>query len=259
MSKPVVLFLAANPQGTNRIALDEECAAIQRELKMAPRRFDFDFQARWAVTIGDLMRELLELSPALIHFAGHGSANGIILVGEGGVAKTLSARALHDMIDSTGRSARAVVLNACFSEEQARVLSELVGCAVGMHSTIPDDAAREFSVAFYRALGFGKSIHVAFRQAKAVLVAHELELRARPQCLTRGDVNADAIIIAGDTAAARTPSKPSEASEDRAREPRPAPSSSEHNTAGRDLHQTVVGDIKTGDGSSFSFGTSGRK
>src|SRR5262249_18362685 len=31
-----ILFLAANPLDTDRLALDEECAAIERELRMSP-------------------------------------------------------------------------------------------------------------------------------------------------------------------------------------------------------------------------------
>lgn len=202
--KPVILFLSANPKGSSKLSLDGECAAVMRELKMTPERGAFDFQTRWAVTIDDLMRELLELSPAIVHFAGHGGTEGISLIGPDGTGQLLSAPALRDLIDSSGSAVRAVVLNACFSEEQAQVLSELTGCAVGMRGTIPDAAAREFSVAFYRALGFGKSLYTAFRQAKAVLLAKQLDDRARPQLVTRGDVSADALRFSTASAAAST-------------------------------------------------------
>jgi hypothetical protein len=35
--KHMILFLAANPLGTDRLALDEECAAIERELLFRSR------------------------------------------------------------------------------------------------------------------------------------------------------------------------------------------------------------------------------
>src|SRR5262249_37760694 len=44
--KHTILFLAANPAGTDRLALDEECAAIERELRMTPARDDFEFGSR---------------------------------------------------------------------------------------------------------------------------------------------------------------------------------------------------------------------
>lgn len=43
MNKHVILFLAANPHGTNPLRLGEGCAEIQRELKIAPDRDDFQF------------------------------------------------------------------------------------------------------------------------------------------------------------------------------------------------------------------------
>lgn len=199
MSKPVVLFLAANPKGTTELALTAECAAITRELQMTPGRGDFDLQTRWAVTVDDLARELNELQPVLVHFSGHGNADGIALVGEDGAAHCLSPEALAELLEATAKegakpSTRTVVLNACYSDDQARVLADQLGCAVGMKGTVSDDAARAFSVAFYRALGHGSSIYNAYHQAKATLSARGLQLKAVPKCLTRSDVDASGII-----------------------------------------------------------------
>ncbi|HEX7842267.1 MAG TPA: hypothetical protein VF469_32570 [Kofleriaceae bacterium] len=70
-----ILYVAANPLDTNRLALDEECAAIERELRMASGRDDFDFRSRWAVSVDELMRHLNELQPTILHFSGHGSTD----------------------------------------------------------------------------------------------------------------------------------------------------------------------------------------
>jgi len=45
-AKHVILFLAANPEGTNPLHRD-----------------DFRFESRWAVGIDELMRHLMELDP----------------------------------------------------------------------------------------------------------------------------------------------------------------------------------------------------
>src|SRR5262245_22884709 len=71
----LILFLAANPAETTRLALDEECAAIERELRMTTGRDDFDFRSRWAVSVDELMRSLNELQPTIIHFSGHGGGS----------------------------------------------------------------------------------------------------------------------------------------------------------------------------------------
>src|SRR5689334_13251022 len=72
MQKHTILFLAANPAGTDRLALDQEARAIQLELERSGYRDCFEFQTRWAVEPLDLLRELRRLKPTVVHFSGHG-------------------------------------------------------------------------------------------------------------------------------------------------------------------------------------------
>jgi hypothetical protein len=72
-TKHVILFLAANPRGTGRLALDQEARAIHIELKRSGYRDRFDFVTRWAAEPLDLLRELRELRPTIVHFSGHGA------------------------------------------------------------------------------------------------------------------------------------------------------------------------------------------
>jgi hypothetical protein len=69
----VILFLAANPSDTGRLALDREARAIHVELKRSGYRDRFDFVTRWAAEPLDLLRELRELRPTTVHFSGHGA------------------------------------------------------------------------------------------------------------------------------------------------------------------------------------------
>jgi hypothetical protein len=131
MNKHRILFLAANPSRSSRIALDEECAAIERELRMTAHREDFDFRSKWAVTVDEMMRHLGELQPTVIHFSGHGAAppgngssamtrdivpagdaagppSGIFLLDDHGGSQLVTARALTMMIRSAATSARAM-------------------------------------------------------------------------------------------------------------------------------------------------------
>ena len=54
--KHVILFLAANPRDTDRLALDREARSIHLELKRSGYRDRFDFVTRWAVEPLDLLR-----------------------------------------------------------------------------------------------------------------------------------------------------------------------------------------------------------
>src|SRR5262245_52108136 len=71
--KHVILFLAANPNDTGRLALDREARSIHVELKRSGYRDRFDFETRWAAEPLDLLRELRELKPTIVHFSGHGA------------------------------------------------------------------------------------------------------------------------------------------------------------------------------------------
>jgi tRNA A-37 threonylcarbamoyl transferase component Bud32 len=217
-TKHVILFLAANPNGTSRLALDKECADIEHELQLSPGRDDFEFHSKWAVSIDDAMRHLNVLQPTIIHFSGHGSTTdfvssgprsftvvhrdvaipddaGILLQDEQCDVQYVRGSALAQMIVSATRSARVVVLNACFSDDLADSLTTVVDCVVGMKSTIGDEAARSFAVGFYRALGHRRSLGNAVAQAVAGLAAKQLRDDQVPVCRTRHGLEADAIIL----------------------------------------------------------------
>jgi hypothetical protein len=57
MKKHTILFLAANPSGTDRLALDREAHAVQAELERSGWRDHFHFVTRWAAEPLDLLRE----------------------------------------------------------------------------------------------------------------------------------------------------------------------------------------------------------
>jgi hypothetical protein len=82
-------------------ALDQECAAIEHELKLTPGRDEFELRSKWAVTVDDLMRHLLDLQPTIVHFSGHGHTTGLVLVGDDGRPQLVAPAALKAMIRTT--------------------------------------------------------------------------------------------------------------------------------------------------------------
>ena len=191
MRKQTILFLAANPRGTNSMALDREAHAIQVELERSRWRDSFEFVTWWAAEPVDLLRQLRRLRPTVVQFSGHcghnlegtlgyGPASGRDVVGglsppdgepcaglfcqdASGRPMVVSASALRDTFEAAGSSVRLVVLNACYSEPAAEALLAHVDCVVGMAGTIRDDAARSFAVGFYGGLGERESVEAAFR------------------------------------------------------------------------------------------------
>ncbi len=167
-SPPVkkILILAANPQNTRPLRLDEEVREIEAGLERAQRREQFTITSRWAVRADDLRRALLDLEPQIVHFSGHGGgAEGLFLEDRTGQAKAASAEALANLFGLFEGKIKCVLLNACYSELQAEAIHQHVNYVMGMNQAIGDRAAIAFAVGFYDALGAGRSIEDAYQFA----------------------------------------------------------------------------------------------
>ncbi len=156
-----ILFLAANPKGSTHLRLDQELRDIGEGLQRTKRRDQYQLVARWAVRAEDWRRALLDTNPQILHFSGHGKTDGLIVKDERGRARQISGEALADLFCLF--EIECVVLNACYSSDQAEVIRPQVGCVVGMDKAIGDEAALAFAVGFYDALGAGRSYKAAYR------------------------------------------------------------------------------------------------
>ena len=161
-----ITFLASNPLASDQLALGEEARAIEQKVRSSRHRDGIQVRQRWAVRPEDLQQILLEDEPTVVHFSGHGAgAAGIVL--HGGTEdeeRLLDAGVLAALLRVHKQNIRVVLLNACFSEEQAKAVVNEIDFVVGMNDSIGDEAARVFAAAFYQALGFGKSVQAAFDQ-----------------------------------------------------------------------------------------------
>lgn len=158
-----ILFLAANPKDTPPLRLGEEIRAIDQALQQGRYRDRFELEQQWAVRVSDLQGHLLRYQPDIVHFSGHGSAaSQIILEDEEGASQPVAAPALNRLFAVLKDNIRCVVLNACYSAEQAQAIAASIDCVVGMSDTIGDEAAMRFAAAFYQALAFGRSVRTAF-------------------------------------------------------------------------------------------------
>jgi hypothetical protein len=158
-----ILFLASNPTDTSRLRLDQEVRDIAEGLKRSNKREQFELIPRFARRIEDLRRGLLDNSPRIVHFSGHSGVDGIVLEDDNGVSAEVSTEALSRLFELCANHIDCVVLNACESDLQAAAISKHIRFVIGMKSGVSDDAALEFAVGFYDALGAGKSIQDAFK------------------------------------------------------------------------------------------------
>ena len=170
--KRKLLILAANPKSSTRLRLDEEVRDISDGLKRSRHRDDFEFIQRWAVRPRDFQRAMLEETPQLVHFSGHGEGEaGLYFEDEAGNPVLVTGRALANLFRLFAQKSQieCVVLNGCYSQAQAVEIAAHVPYVVGMQQSVGDRAAIEFAVGFYDALGNGESVDFAFKCGKVAM------------------------------------------------------------------------------------------
>lgn len=181
-----ILFLAANPKDTHSLRLDEEMRGIDTALRGADFRDRFDIKQQWAVRVTDLQNYLLRYKPDIVHFSGHGSLTSeIILEDVTGNSHTVPARALSQVFSILKDNIRCVVLNACYSQQQAQAIAEHIDCVIGMSQAIGDVAAVSFAAAFYQALGYGRNVKTAFELGCSQIDLEHLDEQNTPQLLAK--------------------------------------------------------------------------
>ncbi len=159
-----ILLLSANPRGTSLLRLDEEMREIKEGLKRAKKRELYSISVAEAVRYRDIHRAILEYEPQIIHFCGHGSVeDGLAFEDESGQIKLVDAKALSGLFQLFRDRIECVVLNACYSQYQAKEISRYIDYVVGMSQAIGDKAAIEFAVGFYDALAAGKDYQFAYQ------------------------------------------------------------------------------------------------
>lgn len=186
-----ILILAANPK-QDKQRLDEEVRDITEGLKRAKNRETFEIRQRWAVQPRDLQRAMLEEAPHIVHFAGHGAGYemgeaGLHLDTVTGESQPVTGEALAALFKlfAMKTAIECVVLNGCYEAAQAAGIAAHVPHVVGMASGVEAQAAIEFAVGFYDALGNGESVDFAFESGKVAMalngaVAEPVMLKAVP-------------------------------------------------------------------------------
>ncbi|WP_235006846.1 CHAT domain-containing protein [Calothrix rhizosoleniae] len=167
-----ILILAANPQNTSRLRLEEEIREIDEALRRANKRDQFKLEMKLAVRHQDFYRAMLDTHPQIVHFCGHGEGeNGIFLEDETGQTAFVQTGTLSSLFKLFAKKGLdCVVLNACYSEVQAEAISQHINYVIGMNWAIGDQAAINFSIAFYDALAAGEDVEFAFELGCSQLI-----------------------------------------------------------------------------------------
>ncbi len=185
-----VLFVSANPAGTDPLRLDREQRIIRQAIERSRHRVSIHLETRLAATVHDLRRALLDAQYDLVHISGHGEQDGLILEDEQGESIQIPRRAVARLFARNAPpegSLRCVVLNACWSRTTGEDDSMSVEFTVAMDGPVSDRGALEFSRGFYDGLGAGLDFARAYEEGLGCV-----ELAAP-------DVRFEAVLLRGET------------------------------------------------------------
>lgn len=149
-----ILMLTANPAETTKLNLAKEHSKITSKLQNVQSNFlliKYD-----AVDRTEFKERTESTQPDILHFSGHGEKGGEY----GGIILHNEDRNGYEMLSDTKLDAlfeyfkdefsmQAVVLNACFSQEQAAAIARHVPYVIGTTTQVIDDHAIAFSIGFY--------------------------------------------------------------------------------------------------------------
>ena len=188
MNKVRVLFLAADPSDAARLRLGQELRDIKEKLQLSKERDSFVIDSRESVRPGDITQAIHDFAPQIVHFSGHGANTGeLYFESVIGKAQPVEPDALADLFELIAEEVSCVVLNACYSETQAKAISKHIPFVIGMNKAIGDKAAITFAVGFYKALGAGRSFEKAYKFAQVEMKLERIPENLTPVIYTKDD------------------------------------------------------------------------
>jgi hypothetical protein len=194
--KITVVLMAANPLDQAQLRLDEEARAIAEMIRKSAHRDSVKLESCWAARPLDVLQALNEHRPRIVHFSGHGSEQDeIVFQDNNGTTKLVSKEAIVQTMAAASGEIRLVFFNTCYSRNQAESVVKHVSAAIGMKTSIGDDAARVFAAQFYSAIGFGLSVKKAFDQAKAALMLEGIAEQDTPELFVADGLDPEQLVL----------------------------------------------------------------
>jgi hypothetical protein len=159
-----VLFLSASPKDAHAVDVGRIVKHIDQALSHRGVAGRFRLVSHGAVTLDELPRLLLQHQPTVVHIVGHGTKTGqVVFEDREGKSRSAPQQALAELFAVLNRDGRirCVLLHCCYSEPQAKALSQHVDCVLGIEGKIHEFSADSFSTAFYTGLAAGQSVGLA--------------------------------------------------------------------------------------------------
>jgi CheY-like chemotaxis protein len=170
-----ILFLAADPTDASRLRLGQEFREIKERLQLSRHRDRLKLELpQLSARPADVSQALLDTQPQIVHFSGHGTSTGALCFeNQAGTARLVQPKALARLFGQFVGQVDCVLLNACYTKEQAKAIARHIDFVIGMSQAISDKAAIAFATGFYQALGAGRTIEQAYELGRVLVELQE--------------------------------------------------------------------------------------
>jgi hypothetical protein len=176
-----VLFLAADPSDLTRTRLAAEFQVIRDALKRGRLSRRFLLEPVFSTQIRDMNQAVLNFRPHVIQFSGHGSMEGdLVFENPNEEGRRVGPEDLEAFFAQLAGQVDCVLLNSCFSERQAIMISKYVPYAIGFRKLVSDPAAICFARGFYQFLSAKGTLEGAFESACALLRTEKFSNSVEP-------------------------------------------------------------------------------
>jgi hypothetical protein len=185
-----VLLVVSSPTDHTRLDVERECekmetavAGLKAEGRLGVDRID-------VATLGELQRALSKQTYHILHFIGHGGADGaseghLVFEDKDERGYPVDGSTLGTLLHNHP-SMRIALLNACegartlgadaFAGVAQRLVQQGIPCVVAMQFEISDSAAIQFSSAFYAAVASGQPVDLAVAQGRLAIYSEVSDL-----------------------------------------------------------------------------------
>jgi SEFIR domain len=170
----ILLFTANSTDPSRRLELEEELRAITNALQRSRERDRYTKVISPSVTFTQVIHDLDDHDPTIVHFGGHGDHSGeLILKGPNGEDHHIPPAHIDTLLGALRRPPTLVVFATCNSEELAAAAVEHARFAIGFRDDVEDALLPPFAATFYERLASRPELDVphAFALAKLAVTA----------------------------------------------------------------------------------------
>lgn len=170
-----IALLVTNPDRYASLQTGVEARDIQKAIRASKHRDEIDIKAVLAPTFADIIDQLNEYRPTILHFSGHGGAKSLVLdnkeAGQDG-GTVVDFEKVAQLLETIPEELDVLFLAACDTLDGAERFLSATKVAIVMADSVDDEGAAKFSEQFYRSLAGGATVQAAMTQAK-LLLEHE--------------------------------------------------------------------------------------